>query len=115
MKLNIITRFNLKWKKIDDYNAWLSDRVLLFEKYLARSLSKQTDKSFKLVLMIDSNTSKTITERLNNIFVENNIEGELLLCRNISESKQKITNKYKHGVPIAPWKRTARSPQPKII
>lgn len=100
MKLNIITRFNLKWKKIDNYNAWLSDRVLLFEKYLARSLSKQTDKDFKLVLMIDSNTSKTIIERLNNIFVENNIEGELLLCRNMSESKQKITNKYKENTTI---------------
>jgi hypothetical protein len=96
MNLNIITRFNLKWKKIENYNQWLIDRILLFEKYLAKSLSKQVDKNFKLVLMIDQNTNKDIISKLNNIFSENKIEAELLLCKNIKDSKDKIESKYKN-------------------
>jgi hypothetical protein len=98
MELNIITRFNLKWRKINNYEKWLSDRIDLFETYLAKSLSNQKDKKFKLILLVNEGTKADVISKLESIFKKNNFKGEILICKDVHDAKKVVVDRYKGKV-----------------
>ena len=96
MKLYVITRFNMKWKKIDDYSYWMSERLTLFEKYYLKSLSRQKNKNFELVLLMQQGTEKKYLESLNKLSKKYNIKFNLVFCNGTKDFKEN-THKFLKG------------------
>lgn len=74
MKYFIFTRFNLMMSgenfqsiynhpKINDPEAWMEHRIILFEKYTLPSVLAQTDKDFTWLLAFDKQTPENILTR----------------------------------------------------
>ena len=59
MEHYIITRFNLKWRG-DRFSdpVWIKERSDLMKNTLIKTLNNQSDKNFKLILLIDRGTSR---------------------------------------------------------
>jgi len=69
----ILTRFNLKlWPKDKngsriEREAWLDERMELFEKYCYPSVKRQSCQDFRWILMLDDTTSPEVVDRLNEL------------------------------------------------
>jgi len=69
----ILTRFNLKlWPRDKkgariDREAWIVERMGLFEKYCYPSIKRQSCKEFRWVLLLDDSTPEKIVERLDKL------------------------------------------------
>ena len=93
MEHHIITRYNVKWKNINNYDKWMNERVNLFSKYLLSSLMKQKNKNFKLIICIDTNTHSKYLKILEDR-IEKKINYELLKCNNIAHMKNQFKERY---------------------
>jgi len=96
VKLYIVTRFNMRWKKIDNYSYWMSERLNLFENYHLSSLSKQTNKNFEIVLLIQQGTDKKYLNSLDDLSKKYSIKFNIVYC-NGTKDFQENTHKFLKG------------------
>jgi len=97
MRHCVISRFNIKWKNISNYDEWLEERLRLLSTYCLPSLNKQIYSNFEYYLCIDSNTNKYMLDKLDSLLSSYPMKSKILKFKNLKDFKINLENNFKSG------------------